>query len=122
MLSGFVIATSILSPTITLPGIDTFTFEVLLPDSSLEITPSSFLSAAMLTLSPASLSGASCALASVEVADISPAAFVIVAVALVSLPGSMATPPILMVLFSSVVLTPLSSISDISPLGAFETV
>ena len=60
--------------------------------------PLSFASAAMLMFSPASLSGASCALASSLVADISPAAFVMVAVALVSLPGSILTSPISIVL------------------------
>ena len=46
--------------------------------------PLSFASAAMLMFNPASLNGASCALASSLVADISPEAFVMVAVALVS--------------------------------------
>ena len=63
--------------------------------------PLSFLSATMLTLNPASLKGASLAVASLLVVVSAP--FVIVATALVSRPGSIATPGIFIVLFASCV-------------------
>ena len=128
---GFVISTFILSPSITLPGIDTFTFEVLPPDwikplsdSSLVMVPLSFRSAPIFKFNPASLRGASFIFASgLGTGSLLP--FDMIAVTLVSRPGSMATPPILIVLFLSscgVCVRSVSSINEILPSGAFETV